>query len=215
MADTNPANFANLPKEKVQEIASKGGKASHGATGDAHADELAKAGRNPDGTFIAGGAAAKEAGHHSHDNDEGKEAEDNGRRADGTFTKGSLFTQCLLLHRTDVVTLRIGSEAAKEAGHIGGLQAHGKEDGDDKKESGRREDGTFVPGSEAAKEGMSYHSSLLQPVPSLTLSSGPQGWSRSRGQQLSLRMMTNKIMKRWFTCIAVDMSGMRRGYERR
>ena len=29
MADTNPANFANLPKERVQEIASMGGKAAH------------------------------------------------------------------------------------------------------------------------------------------------------------------------------------------
>ena len=162
MADTNPANFANLPKEKVQEIASKGGKASHGATGDSHADELAKAGRNPDGTFIAGGAAAKEAGHHSHDNDGKEESEDNGRRADGTFTKGELFIQCLNLSHANVITLRIGSEAAKEAGHIGGLHAHGKEDADDKKEDGRREDGTFVPGSEAAKEGMSHHVSLLQ-----------------------------------------------------
>jgi hypothetical protein len=111
MADTNPANFANLPKEKVQEIANKGGKASHGsnsshgATGDSHADELAKAGRNPDGTFIAGGAAAKEAGHHSHDNDGKKENEDNGRRADGTFTKGNSFTQCLNSKHTNVIAL--------------------------------------------------------------------------------------------------------------
>jgi general stress protein YciG len=27
--NTNPGNFANRPKEEVQEIASKGGKASH------------------------------------------------------------------------------------------------------------------------------------------------------------------------------------------
>ena len=46
-----------------------------------------------------------------------------------------------------------GSEAAKQAGHIGGLHAHGKEDGEEKTEAnGRREDGTFLPGSEAAKE---------------------------------------------------------------
>ena len=173
MADTNPANFANLPKEKVQEIASKGGKASHGttgSTGDSHADELAKAGRNPDGTFIAGGAAAKEAGHNSHDNDGKKEAEkeevDSGRRADGTFTKGNPFAQCPTLDCTDAFVLCIGSEAAKEAGHIGGLHAHGKEDGDDKENAGRREDGTFMPGSEAAKEGNS--GTLLQADPPLT-----------------------------------------------
>ncbi|KAK5071364.1 hypothetical protein LTR16_009284 [Cryomyces antarcticus] len=83
-------------------------------------------GRNPDGTFTKGSAAAKEAGHigglHSHDNDgmggetsSGGEATSSsgssdssgstssagpGRNADGTFTKGS--------------------EAAKEAGHKGG-----------------------------------------------------------------------------------------------
>lgn len=32
MADTNPANFANLPKDELREIAAKGGHASHGAT---------------------------------------------------------------------------------------------------------------------------------------------------------------------------------------
>jgi hypothetical protein len=30
MADNNPANFANRPKEEVREIAAKGGRASHG-----------------------------------------------------------------------------------------------------------------------------------------------------------------------------------------
>ena len=29
MADNNPGNFANRPKEEVQEIAKKGGEASH------------------------------------------------------------------------------------------------------------------------------------------------------------------------------------------
>jgi hypothetical protein len=32
MADSNPANFANLPKDKLSEIAAKGGHASHGGT---------------------------------------------------------------------------------------------------------------------------------------------------------------------------------------
>jgi len=30
MASSNPANFANLPKDKLKEIAAKGGHASHG-----------------------------------------------------------------------------------------------------------------------------------------------------------------------------------------
>jgi general stress protein YciG len=33
MADSNPANFANLPKDELKEIAAKGGHASHGASG--------------------------------------------------------------------------------------------------------------------------------------------------------------------------------------
>jgi hypothetical protein len=30
MADSNPANFANLPKDELRQIAAKGGHASHG-----------------------------------------------------------------------------------------------------------------------------------------------------------------------------------------
>lgn len=37
MADSNPANFANLPKDKLSEIAAKGGHASHG--GGSHKQE--------------------------------------------------------------------------------------------------------------------------------------------------------------------------------
>lgn len=63
------------------------------ANGDKHAEELAKVGRNPDGSFVPGSTAAKEAGHsgglHSHDNDGKKETEHSHRNADGTFTKGS------------------------------------------------------------------------------------------------------------------------------
>ena len=57
MASTNPANFANLPKDELKEIAAKGGHASHGAhhestsTSD-HAD------RNSDGTFTKGSEVA-------------------------------------------------------------------------------------------------------------------------------------------------------------
>lgn len=31
MASNNPANFANLPKDELREIAAKGGHASHGS----------------------------------------------------------------------------------------------------------------------------------------------------------------------------------------
>jgi len=31
MASSNPANFANLPKDELKEIAAKGGHASHGS----------------------------------------------------------------------------------------------------------------------------------------------------------------------------------------
>ena len=60
-----------------------------------------------------------------------------GRNADGTFTKGS--------------------EAAKEAGHLGGLHAAGKTDVNElevqsEAGAGRNPDGTFTKGSEAAKE---------------------------------------------------------------
>ena len=89
MADTNPANFANLPKEKVQvsvhfkirpflyasalctllitlkEIASMGGKASHGTNGtNGHKSEnedkdKENVGRREDGTFLPGAQAVK------------------------------------------------------------------------------------------------------------------------------------------------------------
>jgi hypothetical protein len=32
MASSNPANFANLPKDELRDIAAKGGHASHGGT---------------------------------------------------------------------------------------------------------------------------------------------------------------------------------------
>ena len=107
MSDSNPANFANLPKERVKEIAAMGGHASHGkeetndTSNDAHAKKLASEGRNPNGSF------------------------------------------------------KPGSKAASEAGHIGGLHAHGKEAEEEKNENegDRRANGTFTKGSEAAKEG--------------------------------------------------------------
>jgi hypothetical protein len=72
-----------------------------------------------------GGKASHEA-----DAKETNTKENQGRNPDGTFVKGS--------------------EAAKEAGHIGGLHAAGKEDVG-KNRDGRREDGTFLPGSEVGQ----------------------------------------------------------------
>jgi general stress protein YciG len=126
-ASNNPGNFANRPTEEVKAIASMGGKASHGTHGS---EESHPPGRNADGTFVKGSEAAKEAGHigglHAHHKTEeqvscqetkGYKVETDvtpqadhpaGRNPDGTFTKGS--------------------EAAKEAGHIGGLHAHHHDD---------------------------------------------------------------------------------------
>ncbi|TKA66890.1 hypothetical protein B0A49_05772 [Cryomyces minteri] len=118
-SNTNPGNFANRPTEEVK--ASHGGHSStddpsSGGTGGQHS--AATDGRNPDGTFTKGSAAAKEAGHiggstatttteratTSSSGSSGPSGSTSsagpGRNADGTFTKGS--------------------EAAKEAGHKGG-----------------------------------------------------------------------------------------------
>jgi hypothetical protein len=72
-----------------------------------------------------GGKASHEA-----DAKETNTKENEGRNPDGTFVKGS--------------------EAAKEAGHIGGLHAAGKEDVGKSGED-RGEDGTFLPGSEVSR----------------------------------------------------------------
>lgn len=45
MADSNPANFANLPKDELREIAAKGGHASHGANNKAEV-------RHPTSSFV-------------------------------------------------------------------------------------------------------------------------------------------------------------------
>ena len=60
MASTNPANFANLPKDELKEIAAKGGHASHGAHYESSNSEHPD--RNPDGTFTKGSELAKELG---------------------------------------------------------------------------------------------------------------------------------------------------------
>ena len=58
MASSNPANFANLPKDELKEIAAKGGHASHGAS----TTSSDTPDRNPDGTFTKGSELAKELG---------------------------------------------------------------------------------------------------------------------------------------------------------
>ncbi|KAK7546702.1 conidiation-specific protein [Phyllosticta citricarpa] len=87
----NPGNFANRPAEEVKQAAAKGGHIAH------HPEDSAPAGRNPDGTFMKGSHAAKDAGHIGGLHAEGE----SGRRDDGTFVKGSA--------------------EAKEAGHKGGI----------------------------------------------------------------------------------------------
>ncbi|KAH7049410.1 hypothetical protein B0J12DRAFT_574204 [Macrophomina phaseolina] len=74
---------------------------------------------------------AAKGGHASHSGQGGGQASHQpGRNPDGTFAKGS--------------------EAAKEAGHKGGLASGGATD--DSHHAGRNLDGTFTKGSEAAKE---------------------------------------------------------------
>nr|POF15270.1 conidiation-specific protein 10 [Quercus suber] len=78
-----------------------------------------------------GGKASHGGGAEKHDTPAPE-----GRNPDGTFTKGS--------------------EAAKQAGHVGGMHSHdhdeGSMTGQENEAAGRRADGTFLPGSEAAKD---------------------------------------------------------------
>ncbi|KAL2686822.1 hypothetical protein Neosp_004364 [[Neocosmospora] mangrovei] len=66
--NTNPGNFANRPKEEVQEIASKGGKASTGGFASMDPDKLyqrevaSEGGKASSGSFEPGSEKAKEAG---------------------------------------------------------------------------------------------------------------------------------------------------------
>ncbi|KAF2624896.1 conidiation-specific protein 10 [Macroventuria anomochaeta] len=68
MADNgNPGNFANRPKEEVQNIASKGGQASHnGGFASMDADKqreiASQGGKASSGSFEPGSEKAKEAG---------------------------------------------------------------------------------------------------------------------------------------------------------
>ncbi|KAJ4335742.1 conidiation-specific expression protein [Ascochyta clinopodiicola] len=68
MADNgNPGSFANRPKEEVQQIASKGGQASHnGGFASMDADKqreiASQGGKASSGSFEPGSEKAKEAG---------------------------------------------------------------------------------------------------------------------------------------------------------
>lgn len=85
MASTNPANFANLPKDELKEIAAKGGHASHGAHHESSTSTSDHPDRNPDGTFTKGSELAKELGaqgghavHHHRDTTGGANSNDSG-----------------------------------------------------------------------------------------------------------------------------------------
>ncbi|KAF4472425.1 conidiation-specific 10 [Fusarium albosuccineum] len=62
----NPGNFANRPKEEVQEIASKGGQASKGGFANMDPDKqreiASEGGKASSGSFEPGSEKAKEAG---------------------------------------------------------------------------------------------------------------------------------------------------------
>jgi general stress protein YciG len=63
----NPGNFANRPKEEVQDIASKGGQASHqggfaGMDADKQRDIASQGGQASSGSFEPGSEKAREAG---------------------------------------------------------------------------------------------------------------------------------------------------------
>ncbi|PQE30581.1 Conidiation-specific 10 protein [Rutstroemia sp. NJR-2017a WRK4] len=65
--NTNPGNFANRPKEEVQEIASKGGQASHSGgfasmDPDKQREIASKGGQASSGSFEPGSERAREAG---------------------------------------------------------------------------------------------------------------------------------------------------------
>ncbi|KAF2010944.1 hypothetical protein BU24DRAFT_466698 [Aaosphaeria arxii CBS 175.79] len=65
--NTNPGNFANRPKEEVQNIAKKGGEASHlggfaSMDADKQRDIASKGGQASSGSFEPGSEKAREAG---------------------------------------------------------------------------------------------------------------------------------------------------------
>ncbi|KAH0831552.1 Conidiation-specific protein [Fonsecaea pedrosoi] len=65
--NTNPGNFANRPKEEVQEIASKGGQASHSGgfasmDPDKQREIASQGGQASSGSFEKGSERATEAG---------------------------------------------------------------------------------------------------------------------------------------------------------
>ena len=120
MASSNPANFANLPKDELKEIAAKGGHASHGAAEPSHPP-----GRNPDGTFTQGSEVAKElgakGGHIAHEHQVAQATED----SDVSHSRmKSLEHGLTLSKRNPNGTFKKGSELAHDLGVKGGHAAH-------------------------------------------------------------------------------------------
>ncbi|KAI9750343.1 MAG: hypothetical protein M1835_007328 [Candelina submexicana] len=64
--NTNPGNFANRPKEEVQDAAKKGGEASKGGFASMPKEQVqeiaSEGGKASSGSFEKGSEAAKEAG---------------------------------------------------------------------------------------------------------------------------------------------------------
>ncbi|KAJ4347645.1 hypothetical protein N0V95_005243 [Ascochyta clinopodiicola] len=136
MASSNPANFANLPKDELKEIAAKGGHASHGAHNDSANTEHPD--RNPDGTFTKGSELAKElgaqGGHHSGTTGS-VTSNESGRNPDGTFKAGS----------------KLAHDLGVKGGHASHEQNHEDQSGN-ADANGRNPDGTFKAGSQLAHD---------------------------------------------------------------
>lgn len=155
MASSNPANFANLPKDELKEIAAKGGHASHGANHEAgnsdHPD------RNPDGTFAKGSELAKElgarGGHAAHHDTTGDaNSNDGGVRALELPHIPSLHSNNL--QRNPDGTFKAGSQLAHDLGVKGGHASHehSQSQKDSSDDNGRNPDGTFKAGSKLAHD---------------------------------------------------------------
>jgi general stress protein YciG len=156
MASSNPANFANLPKDELKEIAAKGGHASHGAHHESgnsdHPD------RNPDGTFTKGSGLAKELGAQG-----GHAAHHDTTSGAGSSNLGVRHICCLRLRagtdnfqRNPDGTFKAGSQLAHDLGVKGGHASHehseGQGQGGSADDNGRNPDGTFKAGSKLAHD---------------------------------------------------------------
>lgn len=103
MASTNPANFANLPKDTLHDIAAKGGHASHGGPHSSN-NTTDHADRNPDGTFAKGSDLARElgaqGGHASH----GSHGTEGGAEGVSTFLFFRLLSSICIVTMAGITT---------------------------------------------------------------------------------------------------------------